>query len=160
MTAAVFCNDRRSVPARTASRFRSVFHFASSRARAGNKGCESAFIAEETPNTGAGDEALAVLVGNLCPPTCHRLACRSSKLSLVCNIRRLRRRRYELWLHDISTMHGHREGNGQLMPTEYAVRSSAWTSFSQASAKSLFSLSAIRCAKRPPKAASNLSPLC
>ena len=49
-------------------------------------------------------------------------------------------------------------GMGDL--TEYAVRSPAWTAFSQASAKSLSSLSTIRRAKRPPKAASNLSSLC
>jgi hypothetical protein len=67
----------------------------------------------------------------------------AAKLSVVCNLRRLRRRRHELWFYNTATMHGYREGNGQLVPTQYAICSSAWTAFIQASAKSLCSLSAV-----------------
>jgi hypothetical protein len=67
----------------------------------------------------------------------------AQKLPVVCNLRRLRRRRHELWFHNIPTMHGHREGNGQLVPTQHAICSSAWTAFIEASPKSLSSLSAI-----------------
>jgi hypothetical protein len=76
----------------------------------------------------------------MCRPTEHGHARRGPKLSVVCNLQRLRRRRHKLRLHNIPTMHGHRSGNGQLVPTQYAICSSTWTALIQPHAKSLSSL--------------------
>jgi len=46
----------------------------------------------------------------------------SSKLSVVRDLQRWDgRRRYKLWLHNISTVHGHRARARQLVSTEYAI---------------------------------------
>jgi hypothetical protein len=80
---------------------------------------------ERPRGKGIGHEPFAIRLGNLRKPRGYRATCAGPKLSLVCGLRRQRRRRHELRVHNASTMPGYGERNRRFLRSKHAIFAAA-----------------------------------
>jgi hypothetical protein len=86
---------------------------------------DTALVLERHAKPGGGYEVFAICAGNFRRDCRDSHASRGPKLSVVCVLQRQWRRRHELWVHDISTVLGHRERDRRILQPEYAIPAAA-----------------------------------